>query len=197
MADALGGALLTVDLHNHPFEAMGVRSVAEIEPEHVIRLAEAARRNDVDLLGITEHGGWAWGTRAVELTAGLDLGLVLLPGQEDWYYPLEVVEVQLPSGRVFRFLAHPGAPAPFEPVFHRVLPGIHGIEVNNENHQWHMDRESLLSLAEDHGLLPMSSSDAHDLAQLGARAMKCTLEDLEAAAAAKVLDGFTLAGALR
>jgi hypothetical protein len=198
MADQpVRGEIIRADLHNHPLEAMGVGHVQKVTVDHVRRLAAAAVDGGVDVLAITEHGGWGFGRRVRQLADGLDLGVTILAGQEDWFYPVEVVEVELPSGAIFRFLAHPGAPAPYEPVLSALLAGLHGIEVENTNHQWHMPLSKLLDVAAQHDLLAMRSSDAHDLAQLGSCSLKCSVEELERRAAARVVEQWSLAERLQ
>lgn len=186
-----------LDLHNHPFEAMGVARASDITAEHLYRIDAAAVAAGVSVVAVTEHGGWACGDRAAEIAAELgDLQTVILSGQEDWCFPVEVVEVRLPSGAVFRFLSHPGMPAPFEPVWERLLPGLHGIEVDNTVHRWHLNVDELIRLAQDHNLLPVCTSDAHDLADLGRLPIESTLEDLEAIVAAKPAADWRLSEAL-
>ena len=187
-----------LDLHNHPFEAMGVARASDITEEHLYRLDAAAVAAGLGLVAVTEHGGWSCGIRAAEIAAELgDLQTIILPGQEDWCFPVEVVEVRLLSGAVFRFLSHPGMPAPFEPVWDRVHPGLHGIEVDNTAHRWHLDVNELTRLARDHDLMPIRTSDAHDLADLGRLPTEGTLEELEAMVAAKPAADWRLSEALK
>jgi hypothetical protein len=186
-----------LDLHNHPFEAMGVARVSDVTPDHLRRIDGAASAAGVTVVAVTEHGGWEMGRRAAELAAELgDLATTILAGQEDWCFPLEVVEVELPSGRVFRFLAHPGAPGPFETVFDKVVDGLHGMEVDNITHRWHMHRSRLEAIAEEHRLVPMCSSDAHDLADLGRLTLPMDLHVLEAAVDEKPVQEWSLHAAL-
>jgi hypothetical protein len=186
-----------VDLHCHPFEAMGVPSPTKINTDHLRRIEEQALVAGLDAVAITEHGGWAWGITAVEVASRLDLSVIVLAGQEDWCYPVEIVELLLPSGGIFRFLAHPGAPGPFDDVFDLISPAIHGIEVVNKNHSWHMDEDALRSLATRHHLLAISSSDAHNMNEIGQQFTQSSVAQLEETIAAKSVQEFVLIEALR
>lgn len=172
------------DLHTHPLEAIGVSAAADVTEEHIRRIDNTAAAMGLDVVAVTEHNGWALGETACRISDDIGTTVLFLPGQEWWFFPVEVVEVRLPSSNVFRFLAHPGAPADFRGVFRWLRPWLHGIEVINCSHQWHMNEASLRELAEEEGLLTVHSSDAHELATLGKAATNVSVAELEERAAA-------------
>lgn len=170
---------LRVDLHAHPFEALGVSRPDAITAEHVVQIVEAARANGLNSLAVTEHSGLHWGLRAKELVNELGLDFTILPGEEAWAYPVEVVRIVLPSGRIFRCLAHPGAPADFRGVLPGLAPYLHAIELRNAVHDWHLDQRTIRAVAAEYGLLLLENSDAHEIHRVGCYANDVTMDLLE------------------
>lgn len=159
-----------MDLHTHPFEAMGIANVGQITVESVERILAQVLAAGLDGIAITEHAGMEFGLRAREIAEKeLKTDLVILPGEEVWYYPLEIVQILLPDGEYLRFVAHPGAPGACQRAVPKLADILAGIEISNTVHDWHIDEGMVRDLAERHDLMLFRNSDAHDLADIGTR----------------------------
>lgn len=101
--------------------------------------------------------------------------VLIIPGQEIDLEWRQEVELYLPNGATFRFLAHPGFP-----MNSFVIKNIQGIEIENALHT--IDRERVMALAEEHDLLLLSNSDAHRLDWIGRYYTEIDLEELIARA---------------
>lgn len=146
--------------------------------ETVAQIVAAAKAAGLDGLAVTEHMNYHYGFKVKEIVEGHFGGeLLIIPGQEVYHGPHdEVVELFLPNGFVFRFLAHPNNRIR-GPI--RVQPdGLHGVELENHLHNWHIERDHVLSFAREHGLLLLRNSDAHEVRNIGARYNELTLNDL-------------------
>ena len=165
---------MKLDLHTHCFEAT---CVYKPTPESVEKIVAAARARGLDGIGITEHYNKAWGLAVKQMVEERFAGEVLIiPGQEIDWKKLHVVELYLPGGLTFRFVAHPGHPR--VDFASRIDRSIHGIEWRNPLHDHEMDLSAIRGVAEKHGLLLMENSDAHYLGDLGKYWNETSVEEL-------------------
>lgn len=163
---------LRLDLHAHPFEALGFPSP---DPKSVEAIIQAARTKGLDGLAITEHYSPRYGLQAREIAQHYFPGaLLIIPGQETRVGHQEVVELYLEEGLIFKFLAHPQSLHGFQLERY----GIQGIEIENFLHNDYIDREGVLRIAEENGLLLLKNSDAHLLEEVGNLYNCLTLETL-------------------
>ena len=101
--------------------------------------------------------------------------MLIIPGQEidiRWH---QEVELFLPNGATFRFLAHPGYP-----TVPNVIENIQGIEIENALH--FIDKGRAIALAEEHDLILLSNSDAHTIDTIGRCYTEIDIEELIARA---------------
>lgn len=101
--------------------------------------------------------------------------MLIIPGQEidiRWH---QEVELYLPNGAIFRFLAHPGYP-----TISNAIENIQGIEIENALH--FIDKERVMALAEEYDLLLLSNSDAHSIDTIGRYYTEIDVEELMARA---------------
>ncbi len=166
---------MKLDLHTHCFEAT---CVYKPTPESVEKIVAAARARGLDGIGITEHYNKAYGYRVRDIVEQHFPGqMLIIPGQEIDKGRLHVVELYLPGGRTFRFVAHPGYPRTDD--FTVDIDGsLHGIEVRNPTHDDVMDQQAIRDAAVKHNLLLLSNSDAHFLSDIGKYHNEITLEEL-------------------
>lgn len=101
--------------------------------------------------------------------------VLIIPGQEIDIKGRQEVELYLPNGATFRFLAHPGFPANSY-----VIENVQGLEIENDLHA--IDKERVRALAEEHDLLLLSNSDAHRIDWIGRYYNEIDLEELIARA---------------
>ena len=169
-------AKLRLDLHTHCLEATGFLSpTVDIVAEIVARIKE--RR--LDGIAITEHSNKKYAYLVKEIVErSFNNEVLIIPGQEIDFGRREVVELYLPNGSVFRFLAHPGR----YPGVTEEVSDVQGIEIDNALHSWHINKVRVKELAERHGLLLLHNSDAHNLEDIGAFHNEIDLEELEARA---------------
>ena len=55
---------------------------------------------------------------------------------------------------------------------------MHGIEIANYHHNWHIRRPQVARIAAEHNLLAFSVSDANRLSEIGAHATDVDLDDM-------------------
>jgi len=161
---------MKLDLHTHCCEAT---NMAPPDARIVREIIAMARARGLDGLAITEHGDSAYAYRVLEIAERLfDREVLIIPGQEVRRGLWHVVELYLPGGATFRFIAHPVAGS-----LHSVeVSDIHGIEVENGN--WALDRKRIEEFAREHDLLLLSNSDAHSLNLIGEHYTEVALEEL-------------------
>ncbi|MEM0320033.1 MAG: PHP domain-containing protein [Candidatus Nezhaarchaeales archaeon] len=153
---------LKLDLHTHPFEALGFPSPSI---DVVAKIIKQVRRLDLDGIAITEHGEASYGFKAAEIAREYFPEVIIIPGVEIEVSGIgpathrQVVELYL-GDRVFRFQVHPYDERP------EILATCQGIEVKNYLHRG-MDEELALQLASKFSLLPLRNSDAHKLEDIG------------------------------
>jgi len=166
---------LKLDLHTHCYEATGCRDPTV---EIVKRIVDQIRVRGLDGIAVTEHWDKDYGFRVKEMVEQLfDNEVLIIPGQEIDVRGQQEVELYLPNGSTFRFLAHPGYPSNSYTV-----ENVQGIEIENHVHGWEMDKTKIREVAEEHGLLLLSNSDAHYLSDIGRYYNEISLEELYARA---------------
>jgi len=164
--------LLRLDLHTHCFELIRYR---ELNLRIVERLVRCIKEKGLDGIAVTEHNNLDYGYRVKELVdKNFPDQVIIIPGQEVYVWPLQIVELYLPDETIFRFLAHPGYPGDqFDDI-----GDLHGIELYNPLHNWHIDRERVKELAHRHRLILLANSDAHSMEEIGTYFNEVSLEEL-------------------
>ena len=153
---------LKLDLHTHPFEALGFPSPSI---DSVARIVRQIKRAGLDGIAITEHGERSYGLEAAEIAKEYFPEVIIIPGVELEVSGIgpathrQVVELYL-GDRVFRFQVHPYDERP------EILSACQGIEVRNYVHRG-MDEDLAMQLALKFNLLPLRNSDAHRLEEMG------------------------------
>jgi len=176
---------LKLDLHTHCGEATASSSPTE---EIIRDIVASVRARGLDGIAITEHWSKTYGYEAKEMVEKrFGEEILVIPGQEDdrifigeekGFYHSHIVELDLPCGLPFRFVAHPGDWYVDE-LWHMVAKnGIHGIEIANPNHDDEMDTEKIRELAEAYDLILLRNSDAHHLGDIGVYYNELELDDL-------------------
>lgn len=178
--------MLKLDLHTHPFEAMGFPKPSYDAVEHVVM---AVKRRGLDGIAITEHDNPRYGLEAAKIAKEYFPEVLIIPGCEVQLggvgpsYHRQVVELYLECG-VFRFMAHPYDYRP------EILASCHGIEVENALHS-SMNTSLAQELAEKLELIALRNSDAHRLQDIGLLYNEIELELLEEAVLKKRLPSKT------
>lgn len=154
---------MKLDLHTHCYEASGYQPAT---PSSVERIVERVRAAGLDGIAVTDHHNPHYGRRVRDIVAEhFDNAILIIPGAEIVVGDDEVVELYVDEGRVFRFLAHPGYR--YRGRFPSDISGLQGVEIDNDLHNWHIDKPLVRAFAEQHGLMLMRNSDAHDLSRIG------------------------------
>jgi PHP family Zn ribbon phosphoesterase len=177
---------LKLDLHTHCREA-----TAGAAPTIAIakRIVAVVKARGLDGIAMTDHYTDSYGREVKEIVEQhLGGGIVVIPGKEiDRMLSgrelgvIHVVELYLPDDVTFRFIAHPGYPYVRDLDSH-VDGGIHGIELGNAVHRNGMDGQEIRRIAENHDLLLLTNSDAHDLRDIGTYYNEIGIEELIARA---------------
>jgi hypothetical protein len=164
---------MKLDLHTHCFEDLGFQCLPNVRL--VGKIVAAVKRQGLDGIAITEHHDRYCGFQVRDIVrSSLNNEVLIIPGQElDSMYQ-HVVELYLPLNLAFRFIAHPGYPTA---EWSKHLDGIQGIEIENGQHH-DIDYEGIREIAERHGLLLLSNSDAHRLKDIGMYYNELELEEL-------------------
>ena len=153
---------LKLDLHTHCFEALKARP----SKDSVKEILEAIKAKGLDGIAITEHENKYYGFKAREIQeAYFGNEVLLIPGQEVITPEASFIELYLPDNSTFytfRFIAHP-----YYQFSVKDYTDIHGIEIENDMHNYHIDKELVESVAQDHNLLLLRNSDAHYLEDIG------------------------------
>jgi len=153
---------LKLDLHTHPFEALGFPSPSI---DTVAKIVRQVKRAGLDGIAITEHEERSYGLEAAEIAKEYFPEVIIVPGVEFEVNGIgpathrQVVELYL-GDRVFRFQVHPYDERP------EILLTCQGIEVRNYLHKG-MDEDLAMQLALKFNLLPLRNSDAHRLEEIG------------------------------
>lgn len=167
---------LKLDLHTHCWEATGYSAPTV---ETVGRIVAQIKASGLDGIAITDHYKPQYGFKVREIVER-DFGnsVLIIPGAEvDWRRD-DVVELYLGENLTFRFLAHPG--------HHGPLPSgadtIQGVEIDNDLHNWHINKNAVRAFAQKNDLLVLHNSDAHDLSRIGTFYNELSLDELRSRA---------------
>lgn len=162
---------LKLDLHTHCYEATNYHApTVDIVRDIVARMKDRG----LDGMAITEHMNKTYSYKVKAMAEELFGDEVLIiPGQEIDIGMRQEVELYLPGDRAFRFLAHPGYPGRVE-----ITDGIRGIEIQNDLHDWHINKLMVRELAQTNDLLLLSNSDAHQLEKIGVYYNEIPLDEL-------------------
>lgn len=148
------------------------------DEEIVAKIVAQVKSRNLDGIGITEHWDKEYAYNVKDIVEkSFNNEIIIIPGQEIDIEERQEVELYLPDGVIFRFLAHPGFPANSYKI-----GNIHGIEIGNFNHDWHIDKEKVTKLAEEHDLIKLRNSDAHSISHIGEYYNEIDLSDLSARA---------------
>jgi len=132
----------------------------------------------LDGIAITEHYDKDYGFKVKDIVEeSFNNEVLIIPGWEIDIRQRQEVELFLPNGSTFRYLAHPGFP-----MNSYTVENVQGIEIENALHNWHIDKQRVRELAEEHNLLLLSNSDAHSIEWIGRFYNEIDLEDLIARA---------------
>jgi hypothetical protein len=107
--------------------------------------------------------------------------VIIIPGWEIEIRPpqnpfdeYQVSELFLDNGGVFRIYCHPGYYSPNIII----EENVHGIEIDNYIHNWHIRKPQVVEIAKAHDLLLVEVSDAHNLENIGLRHTEVDLDEL-------------------
>ena len=166
---------LKLDLHTHCKEAL---FYAEANLESALSILQAVKAKGLDGIAITEHHDADFGHRIKEIIEK-ELGreILIIPGQERDVLRSQLVELYLPEGLVFTFLAHPGWPWPIK-IENYLDHQVQGVEIENGLHRLNLDSGKIEALAQKHDLLLLSNSDAHSLRDVGYHYNVIDIEEL-------------------
>ena len=165
---------LKLDLHTHPFEAMGFPNPSI---DTVARIVKQIKKMGLDGIAITEHGTAFYGFKAAEIAREYFPEVIIIPGVEldvDGIGPVahrQVVELYI-GDKVFRFQAHPYDERP------EILATCQGIEIRNYLHR-DMNESLAEQLASKFNLIPLRNSDAHRIEDIGKYYNVISLEILQ------------------
>jgi histidinol phosphatase-like PHP family hydrolase len=164
-------AKLKLDLHTHLFEATRFSDVGE---RMVGLIIAKIKEMGLDGIAVTEHHNPDYGYKVMEMVErAFENEVMIIPGREIYQWPVEIVELFLPNKATFRFIAHPGYPGDFTAV-----EAVHGIEVENALHNWHMDKRKVRDMAAKHNLLLLGNSDAHEIRDIGGHYTEISMKEL-------------------
>ncbi|MFC1939240.1 PHP domain-containing protein [Chloroflexota bacterium] len=158
---------MKLDLHTHCLEAT---SFARPDARVAERIVTRIKEQGLDGIAITDHSelGTEFACKIKDILAGSSHNeITIIIGAEVSRGPYHIVELYLRDNCTFRFIAHPGSHSLrlLEQEYSDYLNGIHGMEIENGNY-W-VDSEEAVEFARNHGLLLLSNSDAHNLADIG------------------------------
>jgi histidinol phosphatase-like PHP family hydrolase len=170
---------LKLDLHTHCYEATESSSLETVE-----KIVNAVKARGLDGIAITEHGDKNYSYKIKEVVEEyFNNEILIIPGQEvytDLIY-IQIIELYLPGNATFRFVAHPYHIYDFFRYFNGHYHMLHGIEIDNYQHNWEMtklNKKKICEVAEEHGLMLLANSDAHSLENLGRYYNEIDLDDL-------------------
>ena len=168
-----------LDIHTHVGEMFGFQTPTPEIAETVITQIRAA---GLDGIAVTDHWRPDWGLELYRvIERHFPNQVIIIPGQEIDVRPARspfdeyhCTELYLPGGRLFRTYCHPGYYTPNIII----EDDIHGIEIANSHHNWHIRRAQAEQVAAAHGLLTFSVSDANTLGEIGAGSTDVDLDDM-------------------
>lgn len=163
---------LKLDLHTHCFELI---RYSEISINFIAKLVASIKAKGLDGIAITEHHNSDYGYKVKEIVKhSFSSEVLIIPGQEINVWPVQIVELYLDDTITFRFLAHPGYPSDY----YDGMADLHGIELYNPLHDWHIDKQKVKEIAHKYQLLLLANSDAHNIDDIGSYYTELFLEDL-------------------
>ena len=175
-----------LDLHTHIWEAFNFQPPSLSIAEKVLAQIKAMK---IDGIAITDHHNREWSYEFKELVERHFPGeVIIIPGWEIEIRPpsnpfdeYQVSELFLDDGGVFRIYCHPGYYSP------NILieENIHAIEIDNYIHNWHIRKPQVRKIAEDHDLMLVEVSDAHNLENIGLRYTEVEMSELYRRASAQ------------
>lgn len=167
---------LKLDLHTHCMEATRVPNPTE---EAVNEIVDVIRARGLDGIAVTEHDDVTYGYKVRDIVQRcFNDEFLIIPGQEIDEGRVQVVELLLPGGVTFRFLAHPGYPYPGEYPTDSQLENLHGVEIDNRLHVRELDRPAIRAIAEKHNLVMLKNSDAHEVRDIGRFYNEVSIDEL-------------------
>jgi histidinol phosphatase-like PHP family hydrolase len=177
---------LKIDLHTHCREAT---SCSTPTPDIVRRIVSAVKARGLDGIAVTEHYTHDYAYQVKEIVHQyFNDEILIIPGKEMDHVFLGIekglfhlVELYLPGGATFRFIAHPGHPH-IRDLSSHIDGNIHGLELRNPSHDDEMDGQMIRELARKHDLLLLTNSDAHSLSDIGHYYNDIDIEDLSSRA---------------
>jgi histidinol phosphatase-like PHP family hydrolase len=165
---------LKLDLHTHCFE---LTRYSEISIRLIDKLVKCIKAKGLDGIAVTEHNNSDYGYKVKEIVEDkFSNEVLIIPGQEINIWPVQIVELYLPDQSTFRFLAHPGYPADYSDG----IGDLHGIELYNPLHDWHIDQQKVKETAQRYQLFLLANSDAHTMDDIGIYFNELSLEKLSA-----------------
>ena len=175
--------MVKLDLHTHIWEAFNFQ---EPSPEIAKRVVEEIKKKGIDGNAITDHHNYEWAMRFKELVEELyPSEVIIIPGWEIEIRPesspfdeYQVTELFLSETSVFRIYCHPGYYSPNIII----EDNIHAIEIDNYIHNWHIRKPLVERIAEEHSLMTVEVSDAHNIENLGLRYTEVDLDELHSRA---------------
>ena len=171
--------MVRLDLHTHIGEMFGFAPpTPDIAQEVIARIRAAG----LDGVAVTDHWRQDWGLALHRTVAQHFPGqAIIIPGREIDVRPARspfdeyhCVELYLPGGRLFRTYCHPGYYTPNIII----EDDIHGIEIANHHHNWHIRRPQVERIAAQHNLLTFSVSDANRPDEIGAASTEVDLDEM-------------------
>jgi len=142
------------------------------------KIVAQIKAKGLDGIAITDHWDKDYGFRVKQIVEeSFNNEVLIIPGWEIDVGARQEVELFLPNGATFRFLAHPGYP-----MNSYTIENVQGIEIENALHNWHIDKDRVRALAEEHDLLLLKNSDAHSIEWIGRCYNEIDLEELIARA---------------
>lgn len=134
-------------------------------------IVAAVKARGLDGIAVTEHDDLDFGyklKRAVEVH--FPGQVIIIPGwevsvSELWFAEVVELDLGLPGGAMFRFLAHPSHPYPDQSTQSKYK--LHGIELRNNLHDRQLNHARIRQAAQACDLLLLENSDAHSLGDIG------------------------------
>ena len=167
---------MKLDLHTHIGED---RRVRKAEIEEVRQIIEVVKAKGLDGIALTEHYNKGFGRKVKAMVERhFDNEILVIPGWEIERKAVEIVELDLPGDKFFRFMVHPGCPYHPGPYTPDEIIGLHGIEIGNGLHDAQMNRNPITTLSEEYNLILVRNSDAHRLEDVGCYYNEIDFEEL-------------------
>ncbi len=165
---------MKLDLHTHCFEAT---NCSRPDVKVVGKIVARVKERGLDGIAITDHLNKEYAYQVMEIVErSFNNEVIIIPGQEVRRGYYHIVELYLPGNCTFRFIAHPGDfSSPVDDI-----EEIHGVEI--ENGISVINTEKVREVAQRHGLLLLSNSDAHSLSDIGKHYNDIDLEKLQSRA---------------